>query len=222
MKLHLGCGPKILDGWINVDYSLGARLAKVPLFRAFNRRANLFNMDWDRRIFLHDLTRPFPWKDGSADMVYTSHTVEHFSREQGRRFLRECHRVLKEDGILRVIVPDLAFYVREYSAGNLRADDFVEKLGVLHHGTGSRLKDSIAPLIQFPHKCMYDAPTMVAVLEEAGFAAESRGAYESAIPDIRALEAPSRVQNAVIVEGRKRSRAAAGQALAAVAEGARA
>jgi hypothetical protein len=39
LRLHLGCGPCTPAGWVNVDYALGARLARIaplrPLLRAF-------------------------------------------------------------------------------------------------------------------------------------------------------------------------------------------
>jgi len=30
MKLNLGCGNQVVEGWVNVDYALGARFAKIP------------------------------------------------------------------------------------------------------------------------------------------------------------------------------------------------
>ena len=128
MKLNLGCGSQVINGWINVDYALGARLAKLPLFRKVNKLIKIFNLDWDNRIFINNLTKPFPWQDCSVDIVYCSHTLEHFSREDGVRFLNECHRVLKKDGIIRIIVPDFRYFVYEYLKGNLKAIFFLKSL----------------------------------------------------------------------------------------------
>ena len=204
VKLNLGCGPRTPDGWTNVDYAWGARLARLPFFRALNRRIRLFDLDWSERIQLHDLTRAFPWPDARADVIYSSHTLEHFSREDGRAFLTECHRVLRKDGILRIVVPDLRRNVLAYLEGQVPADDFVESLGVLHGRTRSRLKNRLAPFVQFPHKCMYDGPRLLQILDEIGFEASARAAFESDIDDIRQVESADRTNDAVIVEGRKR------------------
>ncbi|HEX5067567.1 MAG TPA: methyltransferase domain-containing protein [Myxococcota bacterium] len=204
VKLNLGCGPRTPDGWIHVDYAWGARLARLPFFRALNRRIRLFDLDWSERIQLHDLTRRFPWRDASADVVYSSHTLEHFSREDGRAFLTECQRVLRKGGILRIVVPDLRRNVLAYLEGQVPADDFVESLGVLHGRTPSRLKNRLAPFVQFPHKCMYDGPRLLQILDEIGFEASARAAFESDIDDIRQVESADRTNDAVIVEGRKR------------------
>ncbi len=57
VKLNLGCGNQFIDGWINVDYSLGSKLSKAPFFSLINKQVKLLNIDWDERIFIHDLTQ---------------------------------------------------------------------------------------------------------------------------------------------------------------------
>ena len=121
MRLNLGCGSQVIDGWINVDYSMGARFTKIPFFRALNKKQRLFDLDWNENIYLHDLTKAFLWADSTIDIVYSSHTLEHFSRDDGRRFIAECHRVLRKDGILRIVVPDLRHIVIEYIEGRIHA-----------------------------------------------------------------------------------------------------
>ena len=61
-----------------------------------------------------DLLKGFPYPDGSMDVVYSSHVLEHFTRAQGLFLLREAHRVLKPGGILRIVVPNLAASCTEY------------------------------------------------------------------------------------------------------------
>lgn len=204
MKLNLGCGAHVVDGWVNVDYSVGARFVKLPLLRTFNRKVRLFELDWNDTIYLHDLTKTFPWADSSIDIVYSSHTLEHLSKEDGHRFLAECHRVLRPNGIVRLVVPDLRRAVNEYLGGRIHADDFVEALGVLYEHSGSALKRRLSPFIQFPHKCMYDTPRLIDILGTIGFCVSARGAFDSDIVDIRVVELEGRAEHAVIVEGRKR------------------
>ena len=138
LKLNLGCGSIQPTGWTNVDYSLGARLSKIPFYNFINKRIKLFDIGpegiprvWNDKIYIYNLNERFPWENGSADIIYCSHTLEHFSKQEGLDFLRECHRVLKKDGIIRIVVPDLKSFVEEYQKGSMRADEFVEKLGVL-------------------------------------------------------------------------------------------
>jgi predicted SAM-dependent methyltransferase len=206
-KLNLGCAQHVVDGWINVDYALGARIFKAPLFSTLNRKLHLFKMEWDRRILIHDLRRRFPFQDGNVDIVYSSHTLEHFTRDDGRRFLEECHRVLRPNGIVRIVVPDLKDFVKQYTSGRMRADEFCEKLMCLPPLSGKgMLSRFFINMFAFPHQCMYDTETLLTILSEIGFRAESRKPFESDIGDIVDIENKDRVAGSVIVEGRKRKR----------------
>jgi SAM-dependent methyltransferase len=203
MKLNLGCGAHVVDGWTNVDYALGARLAKLPAFKAVNSRLHLFNLEWDSRIVLHDLTKRFPWDDASADAAYTSHTLEHMSRDDGRRFILECFRVLKPGASLRVVVPDLRVVVDRYVRGELKAEYVVEELGVLYEADSSTVKGRLAPLLQYPHKCMYDTDALCRLMADCGFVTQGRKPFDSAIEAIDRIEVEGRTVDAAIVEGVK-------------------
>lgn len=203
MRLNLGCGTQVLDGWINVDYAVGARFSKIPFFRLLNKQLKIFDLDYSENIYLHDLTQQFPWSDCSIDILYSSHTLEHLSKEDGYRFLAECHRVLRKGGIIRIIVPDLQYYIVEYTEGRIQADEFVKELDVLYRRSNNKLKDRLAPFIQSPHKCMYDSSRLLAILKEIGFKASNRAPFDSDIGDIHLIELEKRTENAVIIEGRK-------------------
>jgi SAM-dependent methyltransferase len=87
VRLNLGCGDKILPGYINVDV-VEARAGKSP----------------DVICDLHQLT-PFP--DNHADEVLAVHVVEHFWRWEVEAILREWVRVLKPGGRMVLECPNL-------------------------------------------------------------------------------------------------------------------
>lgn len=89
--LNLGCGSRFHPNWENVDFA-----SESPCVRAY------------------DLRKGIPYPDSSFDVVYHSHLLEHFPRQFAPSFLRECHRVLKPGGLIRVAVPDLEKIVRLY------------------------------------------------------------------------------------------------------------
>lgn len=62
----------------------------------------------------HNLSHGIPFADNSFDAVYHSHLLEHFPKRYAPVFLQECFRVLKPDGIIRVVVPDLEQIARLY------------------------------------------------------------------------------------------------------------
>lgn len=89
--LNVGCGSAFHPEWVNLDSSPTAP-----------------------GVIEHDLRRPLPFTDGSFDAVYASHVLEHLEPDAGGRLLRECHRVLKPAGTVRIVVPDLEAIARLY------------------------------------------------------------------------------------------------------------
>ncbi len=89
--LNLGCGHRFHPDWVNVDCAPA-----------------------DPAVLPHDLQHPLPFANESFRAVYHSHVLEHLPRAAVPRFLKECHRVLKPGGLLRVVVPDLETIARWY------------------------------------------------------------------------------------------------------------
>lgn len=209
MRLHLGCGAVVADGWVNVDYAVGARLRNIPIIGGMVGKLGILRTNWNPDIVVHDLRKPLPWATGSADAIYTSHTLEHLDRLQGRRLVEECHRVLKPGGLLRIVVPDLKGYVAEYERGQLPATDLLYEL----HVAGARglgLKRDIFSLLSGgSHRYMYDGPTLTRLLRDAGFEPRVCKPQESEIPDMDRLEpgpekwTPEKLARNLYLEGQK-------------------
>ncbi len=90
--LNFGCGDRLgKEPWVNIDFH-----------------------STDRRVIQCNLLGGFPFDDASFDAVYSSHVLEHFTKEQGAFLLGESFRVLKPGGIVRIVVPDLESTCREY------------------------------------------------------------------------------------------------------------
>ena len=89
--LNVGCGERFHSDWTNIDIH--------PVAPSVRR--------WD-------LSKGLPFPDSSFHVVYHSHVLEHFSKMDGLKFLRECFRVLRNNGIIRVAVPDLEQIARVY------------------------------------------------------------------------------------------------------------
>ena len=203
VHLNLGCGSVTPAGWINVDYSLGSRLGRIPALGWLVRKLKLFRIEWNPQIVVLDLRKPFRWEEGSVDAIYCSHFLEHLRKPEGERFLKECHRVLREGGVLRILVPDLRKIVDEYIEGGCGAPEFLDRLGVLYDKKKTLFGFDLSMLVEFPHRCMYDQESLRKGMEDAGFSAEAKGAFESRIAGIDSVERRDRTEGAVIVEGIK-------------------
>lgn len=89
--LNLGCGRRFHSAWTNVNFT-----------------------STGEGVIAHNLTQGIPFPDAFFDVVYHSHVLEHFPKIASESFLRECCRVLRPQGILRVVVPDLEQIARNY------------------------------------------------------------------------------------------------------------
>jgi predicted SAM-dependent methyltransferase len=66
------------------------------------------------KVKVVNLLKGIPFPDNTFDVVYHSQVLEHIVKEKSAEFIKECYRVLKPGGILRVVVPDLENIVDEY------------------------------------------------------------------------------------------------------------
>lgn len=57
---------------------------------------------------------PLPIEDASAEIVYTSHTIEHINDEASQNMFNEAFRVLKKDAIFRLTTPDVDLYYKAF------------------------------------------------------------------------------------------------------------
>lgn len=89
--LNIGCGLISHPAWINLDIE-----PATP------------------DVYAYDLTQGLPYTDAYFDACYSSHVLEHLTQFQAKNLVRECFRVLKSQGIIRVIVPDLEVIARLY------------------------------------------------------------------------------------------------------------
>jgi predicted SAM-dependent methyltransferase len=106
--LNLGCGNHFHPDWINIDM-----LSSAP------------------DVIAHDLRKGIPLLDCSCEVVYHSHVIEHFRQDDAVLFMKECLRVLKPGGIIRVAAPDFEAIAKIY----------LEKLAAIREGDYSQEPD---------------------------------------------------------------------------------
>lgn len=177
MRVNVGCGQTPTEGWRNFDNSLSLRLAKIPLLPALLHKARILEAPQyqfiqfarSNRIEYGDVAKGLPLSDGSVDVIYSSHMLEHLDRDEASVFLKEARRVLRPGGIIRLAVPDIQKHVRQYIesedadafiAGtflcNPRPRTIVQRLRILLVGTRH-------------HQWMYDGGSLCRLLLAHGF-----------------------------------------------------
>ena len=177
MRLNIGCGDRPTEGWINYDNSMSIIIGKIPFLPGLLRMAGLISPEQLKfirisrsgKIRYGDVVRRIPHSDSSVDLIYSCHMLEHLTRSDALRFLRECRRVLVPGGAIRIVVPDLRILIDNYMGGG-DADQFVESLYVLPVEPDTligRLKCLL--LGGRLHLWMYDACSLSELMVSAGF-----------------------------------------------------
>ena len=134
MKFNIGCGWRNFGkSWIHIDGG-----------------------DYDHLdssdIYLKD------YENGSGDLIYASHLIEYFDREEILPLLKRWKNVLKPNGVLRLAVPDFDVCAKLYTDGKYPLDRF---LGVLYGKMPMGDKTIY-------HKTTYDYSSLTTLLKETG------------------------------------------------------
>jgi predicted SAM-dependent methyltransferase len=137
-----------------------------------------------------------PFADQSVSCIYSSHTFEHFSWAESLTVAKECFRVLRPGGVLRVVVPDLQLIAREYlrNSDPMASHRFVGRLLLSH---------TIHDLFHrgAHHSQMFDESSLIALLRQAGFEEPIVSNFmQSRITDITLIELEQRKHESLYVE----------------------
>jgi predicted SAM-dependent methyltransferase len=161
LKVHLGCGDDIREGWVNIDLDL-----KPRDYRTGSRQRQTILISYDLRLGL-------PLEESSCTYVYSSHLLEHLEPAAGLRVLRDCFTALVPGGVCRIAIPD---YKRIFSAyiendvGYFSTVDATGEVCKIEPETQT-LVDQInyAVYQSGQHRCIYDGEKLLAILHHIGY-----------------------------------------------------
>lgn len=168
MKIQFGHGGHLLEGWLNLEQHEA------------------------------DITKPLAFKDNSVDFILAEHVVEHVTPQEGYRFLLEAYRILKPEGVIRVIVPDIGGKLWEIGGSS-------EYMGMLREGLKTWLpaigrpsppegfepetRDAIEALIFcHGHQAVYTEELISVFLQNVGFEIESCEYGHSKHPELTRVD----------------------------------
>jgi predicted SAM-dependent methyltransferase len=154
-RLQIGTGPNPIPGWLNTDVA-------PDTYR--DHRANV--------VYL-DATRRFPFEDGTFESVFSEHQIEHISEAAALDMVRECFRVLRPGGRIRVATPDLAaiagLHMQNISPSARHYLQFMAER-FIPDATGTLACEIINHMFYaHGHRFIYDFETLSTRLFQAGF-----------------------------------------------------
>lgn len=145
MKLSIGAGARRIPGWVHLDIDPALQPDIVA-----------------------DITQPLPLPDASVSYILCEEVVTQISIEACIGFLRECRRVLRPGGVVRVLMPDLHRFVTAY----LEQPDWLVRIWNQHVGIPLRY-DTAAEVLNYGLRgvglFVYDRQTFDRMAADGGF-----------------------------------------------------
>jgi len=181
--LHLGCGDQVLPGFVNVDH------------------------DWRPGVLCWDLTDGLPFADATFRGVFLEHGLEHLPLDRGFALLEEIRRVLRPDGLARIVVPDARLYLRTYfDAKDGARFPYQDADGFRGLHTPMMSVNRVFYVQRehpYGHQFMYDFETLGALLREAGFDPVVETAFGEGADPRLLVDTPARRVESLYVEARR-------------------
>lgn len=161
-NLHIGCGPNVLDGFVNVD-----------LFPA------------NDRVQSWDLLSPWPMRiHGCIKKIFSEDVFEHFYYDEQCYLMCSANVALKEKSVFRVLTPNvdaLVGYKSSFDAQN-KEDWYVKNFGVR---TGADLLNS--GMRFWGHRWLHNDESLGNMATGCGFKKVSTGLFDSIDPELNGL-----------------------------------
>ncbi len=201
VRVNLGSGLRVAAGWINLDGSLNALVATLPIWvkrlfyahsgaREYYSRDQYLSVLANHRFCFRDLRRGIPLPDSSANCVYSCHFLEHLSKRDGGQLIVEVFRILRPGGLVRLVVPDLATVIGMYATGE--RDRMLGEFFFVDRDASELAR----------HGYLYDFDALRTLLADAGFAEINRVDFRQGLmPDLEILDDQPAVS--LFVEARK-------------------
>lgn len=168
IKLNFGCGPFHLDGWTNIDYYDGWEPKPDIHFNVLSTEPKDNNYEQY-------------WNNGEVDFIYSSHLLSLFDDSAILRVLKKWYELLKPGGVVRIVEPDLTWFLNQYLTGgnakehtvlfnstysNKRDLDDVRRSGKIFYSAAHQFQFDYH---RYGHKFLFDSDTLFSFLYSIGF-----------------------------------------------------
>lgn len=136
-KINMGCGWRNFGpDWVHIDGGDYAHL---------DYKSGVMNLE--------------QFSNDTVDLIYASHVIEYFDRNEVTEVLLEWKRILKPEGILRLAVPDFAVLSKLYLERKLKLGNLLGPLYGRMEMDGKYIY----------HKTTYDYQSLAYLLDSLGF-----------------------------------------------------
>lgn len=187
--LNVGCGMFPEPGFVNLDYTWHSGVDLV----------------WD-------ISKGLPFAAGRFDGIYTEHCLEHIEFNSCYFVMKELHRVLRPNSVLRLVLPDSELFVRIYLARQQGGqEDFPpEQYAIPCSIYPAEMRGKYTPMMMvnrifrdYGHCFAYDYETVEVMLTSVGFTQITRREFGVGREEDLLKDRPERKDESFYVEAVK-------------------
>lgn len=93
-----------------INLNIGSGGYNIQGFKDLDIPSKKYNLERAQEFISYDIrTDKIPFKENEVDNIYCSHVIEHIEEKVVIKFIEDCSRVLKKNGVLRIATPDARF-----------------------------------------------------------------------------------------------------------------
>jgi len=131
-------------------------------------------------VINHNINKGLPFEDNSISNIYSSHFIEHLTFSEAKFYFREAYRVLKPNGIIRTVCPDLSIWINKLfkNDDNNFFTEYKKMLDIEYYENILREEQEniVTPvqvfnsmIFNWGHKWMWDLESLTKEFYNAGF-----------------------------------------------------
>ncbi len=212
LYVHYGCGICAPKDWVNFDAAPGLLLTKIPLLSSYVswslKKRKKLNSLFPENVRYGNIVKGLPGMgENSCAGVFCSHVLEHLSLEDFRTALKNTYRILKKDGIFRLVVPDLEYCAKMYETERQQNDSsaaikFMNRSGLGIEKIPKTIGSKITRSLGFPyHLWMWDFASLSDELKETCFIKIRKASFnDSADKMFLQVEEKNRFEDCLAIE----------------------
>lgn len=211
--INLGSEDATIKEYLGVDGSPLIYIERnkiIPKFvkrRIYNHTSSSNHRDYEEfsrnvnsiPLIHHNMLCGLPFNDEEVSNIYSSHFFEHIKKEDAKQLLKECFRVLKKGGVIRITMPSIKSEIERIK----------NSITSYHNGDNEPIQKFItAPKIKNNdnfsfHRHIYDFKEFKQILEDIGFKNVTSSSFRKGdLPLVNKIEHRD-IKNALFVEACK-------------------
>ena len=107
-----------------------------------------------------DITKKLPFDDNSIDCIFCEESIEHIKLDNAIFLLKECYRILKQGGFMRITTPNLDWFAEN----SIQSVDYCHQINEIFYN--------------HDHKYLYTTKTLRYFVEQTGFVNIVQSSYK--------------------------------------------